>query len=201
MTNFQVTNLRDCFQQKDFQTNWMNIATDIKIRKYDQLNNIPEFRQLPNQFQNQIQNEVIPLNGNYKFFSNQQYFNRFYAILSTKEKEKYLALYQEKKSSVNTQAFLTGIGIGSLFLIWNILKYFQDTQQSTTTNKSSYQITTFNRLVSYTSKHSFMVILTVLSPIAAYFLTQKWLLNNDLRHKQLVHACVLKKLESIVKSN
>ncbi|CAF1253262.1 unnamed protein product [Adineta steineri] len=200
MNNYQITNLRGYFDQQDFRKTWTNIAMDIKIRKYDQLDNIPEFRQLPDQFQNQMRGETIPLNGDYTFFYNQQYFSRFCAILSIEQKEKYLALYQEKKPSVNTQALLTGIGIGSLFFIWNIFKYLEDAQKLPTTNKSSNQMTTFNRLVSYTSKNYFTVILTVLSPIAAYFLTRIWLSNSDLRHKQLVHACMLKKLESIANS-
>ncbi|CAF1135296.1 unnamed protein product [Adineta ricciae] len=117
MTTSELTNLRGYFDQQDLQKTWMNIATDIKIRKYDQLDNIPEFRQLPNDFQNQIRSETIPLNGDYKFFDNQQYLDRFYAMLAIKQKEKYLAFYQEKKPSVNTQILLTGIGIGSLCFI------------------------------------------------------------------------------------
>lgn len=199
MTTSELTNLRGYFDRQDFQKTWMNIATDIKIRKYDQLDNIPEFRQLPHNFQNQLRAETIPLNGDYKFIDNQQYLDRFHAILAIKEKEKYLALYQEKKPSVNTQALLTGIGIGGLFFIWHIFKYLEDTNRLTA-NQSLHQMTTVNRIVSYTSKHYLATILTVLSPIAAYFLTRKWLFDSDLRHKQLVHACVLKKLESIAKS-
>lgn len=199
MNNNQLTNLRGYFNQQDFQKTWSDIVTDVKIRKFDNLYNVPEFRELPNQLQNEMRNETIPLNGDYKFFDNQQYFDRFYAILLTKQKEKYLALYQEKKPSVNTQALLTGIGIGSIFFLWNIFKYLGETQKLTT-NKSSYQMTTFSRMSSYTSNHYLMVILTVVSPIAAYFLTRTWLSNSDLRHKQLVHACVLKKLESIANS-
>ncbi|CAF1542912.1 unnamed protein product [Adineta ricciae] len=199
MTTSELTNLRGYFDQPDLQKTWMNIATDIKIRKYDQLDNIPEFRQLPNDFQNQMRSETIPLNGDYKFFDNQQYLDRFYAMLAIKQKEKYLAFYQEKKPSVNTQILLTSIGIGSLCFIWHIFKYLEDTHKLTASQNLN-QMTTVNRLVSYTSKHYFTMILTVLSPIAVYFLTRKWIFDSDIRHKQLVHACVLKKLESIAKT-
>jgi hypothetical protein len=198
MNNNQIRALRGYFDREDFKKTWLGIASDIKIRKFDNLNNIPEFRELPNEFQNQMRNR-IPLNDDSEILDHPQYFNRFYAILLTKQKEKYLALYQEKKPSVNTQALLTGIGIGSIFFLWNIFKYLEETQKLTT-NKTSYQMTTFNRMASYTSNHYLMVILAFVSPIAAYFLTRTWLSDSDLRHKQLVHACVLKKLESITNS-
>ena len=44
-------NVSNSYNQKNFEDLWLRIGADIKIRRFQNLNDIPEFRQLPNQLQ------------------------------------------------------------------------------------------------------------------------------------------------------
>ena len=83
------------------------------------------------------------------------------------------------------KTFLSTIGIGALVFLWNFSKYFDEVQQIKTNNSSNCYFTIF---------------FSITSPIVAYLLSQHYFSTNNLTNNELIQACMLRKLESIVNS-
>ncbi|CAF1435303.1 unnamed protein product [Adineta ricciae] len=185
------TNERILSNQGDLQEIWLRVATDIKIRKFTNLNDIPEFHDLPNQLQNQLQNELLNFNNDYyKIFHNEQELKNFHTIIFSNEKEKYLAIYEEKTPSVAVRSSLTTLGFTVIFIfIWHQL--FQIVNQSQTQQLSNSNNDLSNLL---------SLILGIVPSLFGYSHLQRWFSTRDSVYNKLIEGCMLKKLDGISNS-
>ncbi|CAF1435351.1 unnamed protein product [Adineta ricciae] len=101
--------------QTDFEQIWLSIATDIIIRKFENLDDILEFHQLSDHLQNELKDTVISLNNNYKIFYDEQELKNFHVILYFKDKEKYLAIFEEQTQSQQIRTIINSMGLMSFY--------------------------------------------------------------------------------------
>jgi hypothetical protein len=194
------TNERLTANQPDLEQIWLQVATDIKIRKIQNLNDIPEFHELPNQLKDELKNAVIGLNDGHKPFHKEEGLICFHAILFIKEKEKYLAIYEEKKPSEQMRSSLATAGLfGVCLFIWHhLFKFFNETQTQQlplVVNNNSNDITTlsdWNNLLS--------IVLSIAPSVFAYPLLKRWFSTQDSVYNKLIEGCMLKKLDGISNS-
>ncbi|CAF0761600.1 unnamed protein product [Adineta steineri] len=203
MSNNEATNSLSINSEEYFQEMWLCIATDIKIRKFENLNDIYEYHQLPNRLQNELQNEIIILNGDYKLFHNEQNFTHFHAILYVKEKEKYLALFEDNTLSKNIRSLFSTIGLAVVCsLVWDRLEFFVKTQTSNTGRRPPLVVA--NSPNGITAPPGWINLLLTISSIMPLALTypvfQRWFSIRDSAYNKLVKGCMLKKLEGISNS-
>jgi hypothetical protein len=210
MTDNTIQDLRSFYDHEDFKHLWLRIATHIKIRKSDQLDHLREFLNLPNELQDEIKNKMNTIQNDYNIFSNEKYISNSHVILSTNEKEQWIAIFQDSRPSINliTLFIRIGIGIGTIFFIWNVLKYLNYIQEPTYDNNlqsqihnSSKSINIFDNVASYIWNNFFGMIVSTLPLILALYANQNWLSSRDIKYSKLVEACMLKKLESVSNRN
>ncbi|CAF4039499.1 unnamed protein product [Adineta steineri] len=198
-SNNEATNSLSINSEEYFQELWLCIATDIKIRKFENLNDIYEFHQLPNRLQNELQNEVIILNGDYKLFHNEQNFTHFHVILYVKDTEKYLAIFEDKTLSKNIRSLFSTIGLAVVCsLVWDRLEFFVTTQTSNTGRRPPLVVA--NSPNGITAPSGWINLLSTISSIMPLALTypvfQRWFSTRDSAYNKLVKGCMLKKLEA-----
>ncbi|CAF1253283.1 unnamed protein product [Adineta steineri] len=193
------TNERVLENQVDLEKIWLRVATDIKIRKFENLVDIPEFHDLPNQLQNQLKNEMSNLNNDYKIFHNEQKFTNLHAILFSKRKDKYLAIYEEKTPSVAVRTSLATLGFTAVFIfIWHqLFQTFQETQmqQLPLVSNSPNGTSTVSDL-----NHLLSLVLSIVPSLFGYSHLQRWFSTRDSAYNKLVEGCMLKKLDGISNS-
>ena len=163
------------------QLRW-RIVTDIRIRKFDRLNNVPEFYELPIELQNEIRTVIENIND-YRVFRSEQYSNKSHAILFTNDNEKWMAIFQEKRLSINTRALFVSILICGLFYIWQVVKL-----RTSNTSKG---------IISYLESNLFQMALIIMTLALAFYLSRKWLSTRDSKYNALVEACMLEKLRKL----
>lgn len=189
-------NERTTANQTDLQQIWLQVATDIKIRKIENLVDLPEFHHLPNQLQHQLQNDFSNLNHDYKIFHNEQELTHFHVMLFNKEKDRYLAIYQEKKPSVTVRSILSTLGFTAVFVfIWHqLFKIVNGTQaqQLPSTDNNSAGATTVPGLNDLLS-----LVIGLVPSLFTYPYIQNWFSTRDSVYNKLIEGCMLKKLDSI----
>jgi hypothetical protein len=194
------TNERVLANQPDLEQIWLRVATDIKIRKFENLDNIPEFHELPNKLQNQLKSAVTGLNNDYKVFRDEQELPRFHAILFGKEKDKYLAIYEDKTPSTTLRSSFATLGLIGVFLfIWHhLFKIFNETQTQQlplVVNNNSNDITMFSDW-----NNLLPIVLSIAPSLLAYPLLKRWFSTQDSAYNKLIEGCMLKKLNGISNS-
>lgn len=193
MADNNAQGLRIFYGEEDPDHLWRRIVTDIKIRKFNNLDTVHEFRELPNELQNEIGNNVKNDND-YKRFSSKQYFNSSYAILFTNKTEKWIAIFQEKRMPVNIRALIMSVLIIGVLYIWMIFKSRKQNSNEFSANNSLKDI------ISYFGNTLFRMISIVLPLPLAFYLFKKWLLARELKYNELVEACMLQKLQTLTNS-
>lgn len=183
--------------QSDLEQIWLQIATDIKIRRFDNLGDLPEFQQLPNQLQNDLISATKELKNDYKMFHNEKGLTSFHVILYDKEKEKYAAIYEEKKPSEDIRSSLAagGLLVVCLFIWHQLFKIINETQirqLPLASINNSNGITMFSDW-----SNSLSIILSIVPSLIAYPLLKRWFSTQDSAYNKLIEGCMLKKLYGI----
>ena len=182
--------------QTELEQIWTRVATDIKIRKFENLPDVPEFHDLPSELQNQLNNEVSSLTNDYKIFRNEQKLTNHHAILFNKDKDKYLAIYEEKMPSTGLRTSLSALGLSMVFIfIWHqLFKYFDETQmrQFSSANNGPSGLATGSDL-----SHLLSLVLSFVPTVVGYSHLRTWFSTRDSAYNKLIEGCMLKKLDGI----
>lgn len=192
--------------QQDLEQIWLQIGTDIKIRRFGNLADVLEFHQLPNQLQSELKSGIIGLNNDYKVYHNEQNLGNFHAILFVKDEKKYLAIYEDKTPSQQVRASLTAIGfIGLCLFVWSQLSKTFDTIQTTTTNSqqpsSVLNDPPNNVNTSWNWGELLAKVSSIIPAALGYPLFRKWFSTRDSAYNKLIEGCMLRKLEDIYNSD
>lgn len=197
-------NVSNSYDREDFVNLWLRIGADIKIRQFQNINDIPEFHQLPNQLQTDLNNKMISINNDSEVSHRYEHFKNFHAILSIKNKQKYLAIYRDTKPSMYMRTLISSIEIGGVFFIWTLFKNFSTLPGSNPSSRQPF-LTDSNStdfIAEYRTPlsgwYSMVSSLSIIIPLSLlYILFRKWFSTPDSIHNNLIRACLLKKLEII----
>ncbi|CAF1482784.1 unnamed protein product [Adineta ricciae] len=189
--------------QEDCEQIWLSIATDIQIRKFENLDDIPEFHQLSDELQKTLKSELTTLNNQHKMFYDEQELKNFHVILYVKDKENYLAIYEEQTQSQQIRAIVKRMRLAELYqcLLNSIHK---DPDQDQTSNndhqeqsqpieKNNSNSTGLSRWRNFLSR----VPNTNVQDYMPSFLQQSTS-TSELRRNELIETCMVRKLESIL---
>ena len=193
------TNKTVLANQRELEQIWTRVATDIKIRKFENLPDVSEFHGLPSELQNQLKNEVSNLTNDYKIFHNEQKLANHHAILFYKDKDKYLAIYEQEIPSAALRTSLSALGFSMVFIfIWHqLFKIFDETQmqQLPLANNGPNGLAT-----GYDLSHLLSVILSFVPTVVGYSHLRTWFSTRDSTYNKLIEGCMLKKLDGISSS-
>ncbi|CAF1414830.1 unnamed protein product [Adineta steineri] len=188
--------------QTDFEQIWLQIATDIKVRKVENLDDIPEFHQLPDQLQNQLKNEIATLNNECKIFHDEQGLKNFHVILFPKDKENYLAIYEEQTQIQQMRAIANSVGLTKVYqCLLNFISKDSDQEQTPTNDHQEQSQSVEENDLNSTESSRWPNVLREVPKINPWHyipsFLQKSSSTSELPYNKLIEICMLRKLESI----
>jgi hypothetical protein len=185
-----MEDLRFLYDREDFRQVWLQVATEIKIRTYDKLNDIPEFDVLPSGVQNKIKCFAKGVKFNYEtFYDEGNVYSAAYVVLIIQENQNWLGMFPYHYATTLSKAVMSlfgcGVLVGGVYYFCSAApKYLQP-------------------LIDFISKNSEKV-LAGLAGLASQLFTKealtsfmKWLTNDNSAWNFLVAACILRKLQGV----
>ncbi len=181
--------IKKLYDRKDFDETYIRLRNDIKIRKYKNLNDLPEINELPSKVQTTIRSAATNLNFYYETVVDEGWFsNKAYVVVFDQGKENWMGMFEY---SYATTAVKIGGIIGAGVCVAGVWYY------------SGAIAEYVNSVIGYISQNyanlqnSILKYAEVLFSVATFIAFRKWLLNEQSEWKMLITACILKKLQSV----
>lgn len=178
------------YDREDFKQVWRSVSSDIKIRTYQKLSDLPEIQKLPSSVQTQIYSAASNVSFNYETIVDEgTLYNTAYVVLFDQKKENWMGIYQYNYATSLSKglAILLGLGvcIGGIY-------YFSTAAAQHVSSVIGFISENYawlqNAIVKYAG--------TIFS-LATFYAFKNWLLNEHSEWKMLVAACILKKIQTI----
>lgn len=185
-----MEDLRSFFNMGDFKEIWARIAADIKVRKYAKLKDIPEFKQMPSEIQEEVDFFNKSSRFNYETFHDKGFlYSTAHVILIDAGDENWIGMFR--------YYYATGIGkilgmiLGTGVLISGVY-YFINVAPQLVTSIIGYISKNYEKI-----QDAIVTYAGSLLTVTALYTFCKWLTNDYSPFNMLIAACILKKLDGI----
>ncbi|CAF1542898.1 unnamed protein product [Adineta ricciae] len=105
--------LQKLYERHDFAKVWSQVASDIKIRKYQNLKDLSEIQSLPSNLQSKVCAVSIDEKFNYETVVDEgTFFNRAYVVvLDEKSNENWMGMYHYDYATTLTKGASSFLGL------------------------------------------------------------------------------------------
>ncbi|CAF1542936.1 unnamed protein product [Adineta ricciae] len=185
-----MEDLKLLFEREDFKHVWLQIAADIKIRTYDELNDIPEFGALPSQLRNKIQCFAKGVKFNYEtFYDAGSIYSTAHVVLIIQENENWLEIFPYHYATTLTKTVMTLFG--SAVLVSGIY-YFCAASPEYLAPLIKFILANSDKV-----QNGLASLARQLFSREGFNTFMEWLTNDNSAWHLLIAACILKKLQGI----
>ncbi|CAF1435336.1 unnamed protein product [Adineta ricciae] len=184
-----MNELEVLYDRDDFKQVWRQVSTDITIRAYQNLGDLPEIRNLPLKIQEQIYSAENNQRFNYETIIDEGiFYNTAYVVVLDPNKEKWMGIYKYNYATTLSKGLALTLGggvcIGGIYYFCAL---------------APAHVESLIGFISANYKALFDAIIKVAGTTfsAATFLAfRKWLTDEQSYWKMLVAACILKKMQT-----
>ncbi|CAF1253244.1 unnamed protein product [Adineta steineri] len=181
--------LQKLYDRDDFKEVWLRVATDIKIRTYENLNDLPEVQNLSSKVQQQIHSAANRVQFNYETIIDEgMFYNTAYVVLFDQNKENWMGMYQYNYATTLSKGLAVALGLG--VCVGGVYYFCAAAPQ---------HVSTLIGFISsnYASLQNWIIrVAGTIFSIATYKAFLNWLTNEHSEWKMLVAACILKKIQN-----